>query len=258
VLTIIALSVGAVTLLAWIYLGQSLAFAVERMATVMVITCPHALGLAVPLVIAVSTALAARSGLLIRDRTAFERARSIRAVVFDKTGTLTEGRFGVTDVMPLSSATENDLLATAAALEASSEHPIAAGIVEMTREKGMTPAEVTGFRAIPGRGVEGTVRGEKYMVVSPGYLKEKGIAVTDPRVERALQQGKTVVFLLRGDRPAGAIALADQFIKFIPSKAPGFTFYSTSWCYYVTGLTSVYSSKVAGSLFIHPSARHFT
>ncbi len=103
VLTVIALAVGAITFIAWVFLGQSLAFAVERMATVMVITCPHALGLAVPLVIAVSTALAARSGLLIRDRTAFERARSVRAVVFDKTGTLTEGRFGVTDVIPLSS-----------------------------------------------------------------------------------------------------------------------------------------------------------
>jgi P-type Cu2+ transporter len=209
VLTVIALAVGAITFLAWIFFGQSLAFAVERMATVMVITCPHALGLAVPLVIAVSTALAARSGLLIRDRTAFERARGIRAVVFDKTGTLTEGRFGVADVIPLSSIGEDDLLSTSAALEASSEHPIAAGIVEMTRKKGLTPAEVTGFRAIPGRGVEGTARGAKYMVVSPGYLKEKGTEVTDPRVVRSMQQGKTVVFLLRDDRPVGAIALAD-------------------------------------------------
>jgi Cu2+-exporting ATPase len=209
VLTVIALAVGMITFLTWVFLGQSLAFAVERMATVMVITCPHALGLAVPLVIAVSTALAARSGLLIRDRTAFERARSIRAVVFDKTGTLTEGRFGVTDVIPLSSISDDELLSTAAALEASSEHPIAAGIVEMTRTKGLTSAEVTGFRAIPGRGVEGTVRGEKYMVVSPGYLKEKGIEATDPRAEQALRQGKTVVFLLRDSRPVGALALAD-------------------------------------------------
>jgi Cu2+-exporting ATPase len=192
-----------------LYFGQSLAFAVERMATVMVITCPHALGLAVPLVIAVSTSLAARSGLLIRDRTAFERARGVRAVVFDKTGTLTEGQFGVTDVIPLSSATENDLLATAASLEASSEHPIAAGIGKMAREKGLIPAVVSDFRAIPGRGVEGTVQGGKYLLVSPGYLKEKEIEMADPRVERALQQGKTVVFLLREGHPVGAIALAD-------------------------------------------------
>ena len=136
VLTVIALAVGAITFIAWVFFGQSLAFAVERMATVMVITCPHALGLAVPLVIAVSTALAARSGLLIRDRTAFERARSVRAVVFDKTGTLTEGKFGVTDVIPLSSASESELLGTAASLEATSEHPIAAGIVKMATGEG--------------------------------------------------------------------------------------------------------------------------
>jgi Cu2+-exporting ATPase len=209
VLTVIALAVGAVTFLAWIYFGQSLAFAVERMATVMVITCPHALGLAVPLVIAVSTALAARSGLLIRDRTAFERARGIEAVVFDKTGTLTEGRFGVTDVIPLSSASESEVLGRAASLEATSEHPIAAGIMKKAQERGLTPAAVTGFRAITGQGIEGLVGGERHLLVSPGYLKAKGIEAAVPKVERALQQGKTVVFLLRDDRPVGAIALAD-------------------------------------------------
>ena len=209
VLTVIALAVGAITFLAWAYFGQSLAFAIERMATVMVITCPHALGLAVPLVIAVSTALAARSGLLIRDRTAFEKARSIEAVVFDKTGTLTEGRFGVTDLIPLSPIGENELLDTAAALEATSEHPIAAGIVKKAQESGLIPTRVTSFRAIPGKGVEGEVRGQRYLLVSPGYLKEKGIDLTDPRADRALQQGKTVVFLLRDIQPVGAIALAD-------------------------------------------------
>jgi P-type Cu2+ transporter len=209
VLTVIALAVGAVTFIAWVFFGQSLSFAVERMATVMVITCPHALGLAVPLVIAVSTALAAGSGLLIRDRTAFERARSVRAVVFDKTGTLTEGRFGVTDVIPLSSSGESELLGLAASLEATSEHPIAAGIVKMAREKGVAMADVAGFRALPGRGVEGSIGGRRYVLVSPGYLEEKGIGRSDPKVEQTLQQGKTVVFLLREDQPVGAIALAD-------------------------------------------------
>jgi Cu2+-exporting ATPase len=209
VLTIIALSVGAITFLAWIFLGQSLTFAVARMATVMVITCPHALGLAVPLVIAVSTSLAARSGLLIRDRAAFERARKVDAVLFDKTGTLTMGRFGVTDVIPLSSASEKDLLEKAASLEATSEHPIAAGIVKVAKEKGAGTEQVTGFKAISGQGIEGTINGERFLMVSPGYLEKQGIKVTEPKVERALDQGKTVVFLLRDREPLGAIALAD-------------------------------------------------
>ena len=209
VLTIIALSVGAITLLAWLYFGQSLAFAVERMATVMVITCPHALGLAVPLVIAVSTALAARTGLLIRDRAAFERARKVDAVLFDKTGTLTLGQFGVTDVIPLTSTGEKDLLTKAASLEATSEHPIAAGIVKVAKEKGAGTEQVTGFKAITGQGIEGVINGERYLLVSPGYLDKQGIKVTDPQVGRALNQGKTVVFLLRDREPMGAIALAD-------------------------------------------------
>jgi P-type Cu2+ transporter len=122
-LTIISLSVGAITLVIWFYLSDNLAFAVERAITVMVISCPHALGLAVPLVIAVSTSLAAKSGLLIRERQAFEKAKDLQAVVFDKTGTLTEGRFGVTDVLPLAELSENDVLRLTASLEANSEHP---------------------------------------------------------------------------------------------------------------------------------------
>ena len=128
-LTIISLSVGAITLAAWLYFGKDSAFAVERAVTVMVISCPHALGLAVPLVVAVSTSLAAKSGLLIRNRSAFERARDLQAVVFDKTCTLTEGRFGVTDIVPLADLDESEVLRMTASLEANSEHPIAAGIV---------------------------------------------------------------------------------------------------------------------------------
>src|SRR3989449_10844860 len=137
-LTGVALGGGAVTVAAWLVVGASLPFAVERMVTVMVIALPHALGLAVPLVVVVSTALSAGNGLLIRDRSAFERARALDAIVFDKTGTLTEGRFGVTDVMPLGSGDEQELLHLAASRESQSEHPIAAGIVRAATERGIS------------------------------------------------------------------------------------------------------------------------
>ena len=208
-LTIISLSVGAITLAAWLYLGRDLSFAMERAVTVMVISCPHALGLAVPLVVAVSTSLAAKGGLLIRDRSGFERARELQAVVFDKTGTLTEGRFGITDIVPLAELDDSEVLRIAASLEASSEHPIATGIARGLKEKGMKAAVIQEFKAIPGRGIEGLIDGKSWMVTSPGYLRESGIDLNDDRVNRLAEQGKTVVFLLQGRKPVGAIALAD-------------------------------------------------
>jgi Cu2+-exporting ATPase len=208
-LTIIALSVGAITFVAWYLFGPGLDFAVERAATVMVITCPHALGLAVPLVVAVSTALAANSGLLIRERQAFERARDLQAVVFDKTGTLTRGVFGVTDVLVFGEISDEELLGRAASLEGNSEHPIARGIVRSATEKGLSLVPPEGFQAIPGKGVEGTIGGVLTKVVSPGYLHEEGIAVQDPRVEKIAAQGKTVVFVLQDRTVLGALALAD-------------------------------------------------
>ncbi len=212
-LTIISLSVGAITLAAWLYFGKDSAFAVERAVTVMVISCPHALGLAVPLVVAVSTSLGAKSGLLIRDRQAFERARDLQAVVFDKTGTLTEGRFGVIDIVPLSEIDEKEILRLTASLEASSEHPIASGIVNDSKEKGFELVHVHEFNAIPGKGVEGLIQGKRWSVVSPGYLRERKIDLKDERIEKLKEQGKTVVFLLDESRPVGAIALADIIRK---------------------------------------------
>lgn len=212
-LTIISLSVGAITLASWLYFGKGSAFAVERAVTVMVISCPHALGLAVPLVVAVSTSLAAKSGLLIRNRQAFEMARDLQAVVFDKTGTLTEGRFGVTDIVALSGIDELEILRLTSSLEGSSEHPIAAGIVNDSKEKGVEALRVHDFRAIPGKGVEGLIQGKRWSVVSPGYLRESRIDLKDERIEKLEQQGKTVVFLLEGDKPVGAIALADIIRK---------------------------------------------
>jgi Cu2+-exporting ATPase len=167
------------------------------------------LGLAVPLVVAVSTAISAANGLLIRDRSAFERARNVQAILFDKTGTLTEGRFGVTDVIPLGPRDQKGLLGLAAALESQSEHPIAQGIVRTAAEKGLNFAAPQEFQAIPGKGAQATVNGEPVKVVSPGYLHEKAITVDDPRVRETAEQGKTVVYVLVGDQVQGAIALAD-------------------------------------------------
>lgn len=212
-LVIIALGVGAITFAGWLLLGKGLGFAVERAATVMVIACPHALGLAVPLVIAVSTALAAQSGLLIRERQAFERAKDIQAIVFDKTGTLTEGAFGVTDILPLGQLSESEVLRMAAMLETNSEHPIARGIVKSAAERHLDLVPAEKFHAIPGKGIEAVVAGRNLKVVSPVYLKEKNQSVTDQRVETVSRQGKTVVFLLEDEQPVGAIALADIIRK---------------------------------------------
>jgi Cu2+-exporting ATPase len=208
-LTIISLSVGAITFVAWLYFGKDSTFAVERAVTVIVISCPHSLGLAVPLVVAVSTSLAAKSGLLVRDRSAFEKARDLQAVIFDKTGTLTEGRFGVTDVLSFSELNENDVLRLTASLEANSEHTIAEGIVNSSKEKGIELVHIHEFKSIPGKGVEGQIQGKRWMVVSPGYLREINIDLKDERIDKLTQQGKTVVFLLEENKPIGAVALAD-------------------------------------------------
>jgi len=204
VLTLVALGGGALTLAAWLALGRDLPFAVERAVAVMVIACPHALGLAIPLVVAVSTAAGARRGLLVRDRMAFENARRIAAVVFDKTGTLTTGRFGVAEVVALGGRNAGEVLTLAAAVEAHSEHPIARAI---TAEVGR-PAAATGFRALPGRGAEAVVDGRTVAVVSPGALAERGLIVT-AEASALAEGGRTVVHVLLDGEPVGAIALAD-------------------------------------------------
>ena len=208
-LTAVAISGGAITLIVWLVIGATLDFTLARVVTVMVIACPHALGLAVPLVVSVSTAMSATRGLLVRDRGAFERARGIEAVIFDKTGTLTEGRFGLTDVVPLGSLGEAEVLRLAASLEGQSEHPIATGVVEAARKHELDIPSPRSFRAIPGKGAEGTVEGRGLKVVSPGYLKERGLEVANERVAQIAAQGKTVVYLLVDDEVQGALALAD-------------------------------------------------
>lgn len=207
-LTLIAISIGILTLIVWVLLGKNLAFALERSVTVMVITCPHALGLAIPLVVAVSTTLSAKNGFLVRNRTAFEKAKDLQAVIFDKTGTLTRGKFGVTDIVKINTD-ERELLSIAGALESHSEHPIAQGIVQTAEEKGIELPEVKDFKAISGKGVEGYIDGDLYRVVSPGFLEENNIDVTHREIELLLSQGKTIVYVLKNDTVLGAIALAD-------------------------------------------------
>jgi len=206
-LTVLALTGGVITFLVWtIIVSKDVAFALERTVTVMVITCPHALGLAVPLVVAVSTAISAKNGLLIRDRAAFEKARNIQAIIFDKTGTLTKGEFGVTDVLTFTDdVTEEEILKYAASVESHSEHPIAKAITTAVNEL----FKVEEFKSIPGKGAEGKVNGKHIMIVSPGYLREKGMVLKDERAERIASQGKTIVYVLIDGQLRGAIALAD-------------------------------------------------
>ena len=206
-LTIIAIVGGAVTMFIWLaIMNESLAFALERTVTVMVITCPHALGLAVPLVVAVSTAISAKNGLLIRNRAAFEQARKLNAIIFDKTGTLTKGEFGVTDIISFDDGySEDDILHFAASVERNSEHPIAQGIYKSTENI----SEAHEFKAVQGKGAKAIVEGKNVGVFSPGYLREKNINVTDKKIEILSEQGKTVVFLLIEEKLVGAIALAD-------------------------------------------------
>jgi Cu2+-exporting ATPase len=207
-LTVIALVTGISTFLYWYLTGQTLAFAMERMVTVIVICCPHALGLAVPLVVAKSTALSAKHGLLIKNRTAFENARRITTVVFDKTGTLTVGKFEVSKVVSLNKdINENELIRLASALEQKSEHPIATGILQEVQKLKLTIPQADDFKAITGQGVEATVEGKKILVVSPGYLKENKLSMPDGFTANDTE---TVVFVLINNELCGYIALSDK------------------------------------------------
>jgi Cu2+-exporting ATPase len=207
-LTVIALVTGISTFLYWFLTGHPLSFAMERMVTVIVICCPHALGLAVPLVVAKSTALAAKHGLLIKNRNAFEDSRKITTVVFDKTGTLTMGKFEVSKVVSFNKEIkENELIRQASALEQKSEHPIATGILQKAKDLKMTVPSAESFKAITGQGIQANVEGKKVLVVSPGYLKENKISVPD---SFKANDTETVVFVLIDHLLAGYIALSDE------------------------------------------------
>jgi P-type Cu2+ transporter len=205
----IALLAGIITMAVWLLIGESFVYALERMVTVMVIACPHALGLAAPLVVARSTAIAAKRGLLIRDRASFEGARILDAIVFDKTGTLTEGKFGITDIQLVESS-EEEVIRLAASLEAQSEHPIARGIFEEAEKRSIKLSEPENFQSITGKGLKGTINGKSVMVVSPGYMAEEKISYDKDIYEKLSGEGKTVVFVLVEGELTAMIALADK------------------------------------------------
>ena len=204
----IALGAGAITFIYWI-IASDLNFALERMVTVLVIACPHALGLAVPLVNAVSTSIAAQNGLLIRNRNQFEEGRNVDIIVFDKTGTLTKGEFGVTDLVPGEVISEEELLTIAGSLESQSDHPIAVGITKAAQERNLTFEKVTNFENLTGSGIQADLHGKTYSIVSPGEVERRNIAYDTNRFEEIAAEGKTVVFVLEEERLLGVIAVAD-------------------------------------------------
>jgi len=210
-LTLIAVTAGVVTLIGWLTLGKEFVFALERMVTVMVITCPHALGLAIPLVIAVITALSAQNGLLIRNRTAFENARNLQMIVFDKTGTLTKGEFGVSDIISLGDWSENDLLRKVASIEANSEHTIAKGIVKKAKEKNLKLSKAEKFEAIAGKGAKAQVEGEEIFVGNKGIFDIANVksVEAEKKMEEIASQGKTIVFVISGKKIQGIVGLSD-------------------------------------------------
>lgn len=213
VLTIVAILTGLLTFIYW-FIAKDAGFALERAVTVLIIACPHALGLAIPLVVAISTALSARNGLLVRKRLALESARKLDMVLFDKTGTLTKGEHGVTDIWPSEGYSEEDILHLVASLEQNSEHIVGKGIVRKAEEQNVHLDKVTGFRALPGLGVEGVLHGnETYVAASYRYIEEQQLTVPSEireAVKRAATEGKTEVYLVTNKKVIGAIGLADM------------------------------------------------
>jgi P-type Cu2+ transporter len=211
-LTAVALAAGVLTLVAWQIAGAAVDFTVVRVVTVLVIACPHALGLAVPLVVAISTTLGARSGLLVRDRRGLEEARNLDTVVFDKTGTLTLGEFRVVEMAVARGVAEADALRIAAAVEAESEHPIARGIVRTAQDRSLEISPVEGFRALTGRGVAASLDGAEYQMGGPALLRGRGVEVPENlahAADRAAARGQAAIYLVRDDRALAVFAVAD-------------------------------------------------
>jgi len=212
-LTLTAIGAALITGIVWTVIGETSSFILERVVTVLIIACPHALGLAIPLVTSISTTLAAKNGLLIRERIALESARDIDVVLFDKTGTLTKGQQGVTEIWPTEGYTDADILQLTASLEQHSEHVIGKGIVQKAEDKRLKLESPTKFTALPGLGIQGNLRGEIYIAASRRYLTEHKIELPkalDTKTNKAAKEGKTEVFLLKEKMVLGCIALADE------------------------------------------------
>src|SRR5690625_456088 len=204
----VAVVAGIITIAYW-STTSDFEFALERMVTVLIIACPHALGLAMPLVTSRSTSIAAKKGLLIRNRTPFESAWKLDRVVFDKTGTLTEGNFGVTDIHPNDHVSEDELLKLAYSVETQSDHPIAKGIVREGKDRNLELYEVTNYKNLTGKGLTADINGSEIAVISPGTMKKNQINFDEETYENLARQGKTVVFVLKDNALQGMIALAD-------------------------------------------------
>lgn len=209
-LTIIAIAIGAATFIYWYSTGNGIAFALERMVTVMVTACPHALGVAIPLVVAISTALSATNGLLIRNRTAFETTRKLSTIIFDKTGTLTKGSHAVQRVIPVSSKyNEDEIIQYAAAVQQNSEHHIAKGVLQFLKDKNLALWRSEDFQYMQGIGVAGVVNGKHIVAAGPNYFNEKNLSL--PVIPAEINQNtETVNFVLIENEVAGIITLADS------------------------------------------------
>jgi Cu2+-exporting ATPase len=211
-LTLVAITSAVITLVAWLLVGASPAFAVERVVTVLVIACPHALGLAIPLVIAISTTLGARAGLLVRNRRGLEDARNLNVVVFDKTGTLTRGEFRVVEITPAPGLSVDDALKLAASIEQESEHTIAQGVVKSAQERGLPLSRAEQFQAIPGQGVKAVVGGRSLMIGGPALLRQLEIEPGQElraALDRATSRAQTAITLIEGRAALAVLAVAD-------------------------------------------------
>jgi Cu2+-exporting ATPase len=211
-LTGVAIVAGVLTLVVWQFLGASIDFSIIRVVTVLVIACPHALGLAVPLVVAISTTLGAQNGLLVRDRRGLEEARNLDTVIFDKTGTLTLGEFRVVEMSVAEGESEENMLRIAAGVESESEHPIARGIVNTAVERKLDVPPADGFRAVTGKGVAASVEGVDYHMGGPALLKAEDAQVSDTlrkAADAAAGRGQAAIYLLRDSKARAVFAVAD-------------------------------------------------
>jgi Cu2+-exporting ATPase len=211
-LTGVAIAAALLTMVVWQVLGAPIDFSVVRTVTVLVIACPHALGLAIPLVVAISTTLGARAGLLVRDRRGLEESRNLDTVIFDKTGTLTLGEFRVVELVVSEGMSKDDALRVAAAVEGESEHPIARGIVRTAEDQGISIPATSRFRALPGKGVAGTVDGVEYHLGGPALLREENASVPPAlagAADAAARRAQSAIYLLRGGAALAVLAVAD-------------------------------------------------